>query len=134
MDPSSTATATFSASTIETDENGNAEMEIINGPEGGDLKIIARLKRPGLYFIKDLRYTFSDDVDSDMEITAQINLFDRHGHRRLRNIKAGTQLTESFSQDSNSARVAFYVEKNGERVTGIELALTATSDKSPVTF
>ena len=67
VEPSSTATATLNPSTIETDENGEAEIEVINGPQAGILTIIARLKPPDLH-LKDLSYTFSDEVGSDLEI------------------------------------------------------------------
>ena len=143
VDPSSTTTATFNSSTIEIDENGNAEMEIINGPQGGKLTIIAKLRRPDLY-LKDLGYTFSDDVDSDMEIKLY---FTSPGSKPVyigetlisapkdgQEIQAGPDLREGFPKYSDAAQVRFNVEKNGKPVPGLELVLTATSDNPSVTF
>ena len=127
VDPSSTATATLNPSTIETDENGEAEIEVINGPQAGILTIIARLKRPDLH-LKDLSYTFSDDVGSDLEIEMRI-----HGYP----LEAGDEFRDKFPfhSDSTASRdVRFTVKKNGKGIPGIELALTATSNKPSVTF
>ena len=126
VDPTSSATATLNPSQIEFDENGKAEIQIINGPQGGHLKIIATLKRLPLY-LKALNYILSDEVDPDVEVTM-------FGGLTKSPIEVGDELRSRFQTETDFLNVHFDVKKNGISMSGVELVLTATSDKPSVTF
>ena len=126
VDPTSEATATLNPSQIEFDENGKAEIQIINGPQGGLLKIIATLKRPPLY-LKAISYILSDEVDPDVEVTMS-------GGATNSSIEVGDELRSLFRIGADFLNVHFDVKKNGIDMSDVELVLTATSDKPSVTF
>ena len=130
VDPTSEATATLNPSQIEFDENGKAEIQIINGPRGGRLKIIATLKRPPLH-LKALNYILSDVVDPDVEVTMSYGATSPKAHSP---IEVGDELRSQFQTGTDFLNVSFDVKKNGISMSGVELVVTATSDKPSVTF
>ena len=130
VDPTSEATATLNPSQIEFDENGKAEIQIINGPQGGRLKIIATLKSFPLY-LKALNYTFSDEVGPNVEVTMFYGGTTPKAHSP---IEVGDELRSQFQTGTDFLNVYFAVKKNGISMPNVELVVTATSDKPSVTF